>query len=103
MQSGSAGSSLLHHAASSPVAQIRGAGREKLVGGEFNAPEQLAGIVAGRHAFLFRDTEVVGRNQHLHIAHDLYDDEQADGGVDRIFALAALKDVYKRQPLLFAR
>lgn len=63
------------------AAQVGGFGREELAGGEVDAPEQLAGVVAGSHALLLRDAEIVGRDQHLHIAHDLDDGEQPDGDV----------------------
>lgn len=68
-------------AALAAVAQVRRSGREKFVGGEVDPAEQLAGVVAGRDAFLFRHAEIVSGDQHLHIAHDLDDGEQPDGDV----------------------
>ena len=55
--------------------------REEFIGWEFDPLEQLAGVVGGCDAFFFRDAEVVCRNQHLDIAYNLHDGEQADGGI----------------------
>lgn len=46
--------------------------REKLIGGELDPAEQLTGVIGCCHTFLFRDTEIIRRDQHLDIAYNLY-------------------------------
>lgn len=58
-------------------------GREKFIRGEFDAPEQLAGIIRGGDALLAGDAEIVGGDEHLHVAHNLHDGEQPDGDIHR--------------------
>ena len=52
---------------------------EKFIGREFNAAEQFTGILRAGNTFLMRNTEVIGRNQHLYVALQLYNAEQTDG------------------------
>ena len=54
--------------------------REELIRGKFDPAEQVTGVLRIGDAFLIRDTEVIGGNQHLYVAHNLHDhkDPQRD-------------------------
>ena len=62
-------------------AKVRHFRREKLIGWEINAAKQLTGVIRCSHTFLIRDTEIISGYQHLDIAYNLHDGEQADGGI----------------------
>ena len=53
-------------------------GWEKLVCWELYAAEQFTWIVGSSNTFLLRNTEIVCRNEHLHIADNLNDCEKTD-------------------------
>lgn len=59
------------------VFAVEHAGREEFIGREFDAFEQLAGIVGGRRTFLFGHAEVVDRNEHLDVTSQLHHGEQS--------------------------
>lgn len=61
-------------------------GREELVGGKVDPAEHLARGIRRRRAFLFGDAEIIGGNQHLHIALDLHNGKNADGDVNHLAA-----------------
>lgn len=68
---------------------ISGLGREKFIGREINAAEHIAGTVGGGGgALLLRDAEIVRRDQHLHIAHNLHDGEQPHRDINAAAAVA---------------
>ena len=69
-------------AAMSFAVHISHLGREELVGREIDFREQLAGIIRCGRAFFLRDAEVIRRNQHLHIALNLYNCKNTDGRVN---------------------
>ena len=59
--------------------QVTFFGREKFVYREADAVEQFAWVVVGcTDAFLFRDAEVVCRNQELNLALELHNREDTD-------------------------
>ena len=76
---GTAGFAVAAVAATPGFAHLR---REEFIRRKFNAAEHIARVVAGGDALLFRDAEVIGRDQHLDVAHNLHNGEHADGDVD---------------------
>ena len=82
-----AGSGLTAAAAAAAAAGISRFRREKGVGWEINAAEHFTRIVACGRAFLCRNAEIVGRNQHLYVADDLYNGKQPNGHENTAAAL----------------
>ena len=60
------------------AATVSGFRREKFICWEFNPLEKLARIIGCGDTFFFGNAEVVGRNEHLYIAHNLDNGEQSD-------------------------
>ena len=63
-------------------AEIRDLRREKLIGWEIDAAEQLTGIIRCGHALFIRNAEIISRYQHLDIALNLYNGENTNGGIN---------------------
>lgn len=73
------------------TATVTGFGREEFIGRELDAAEELTGVIGRSFTFFLRYTEVVSGNQHLHIAHDLYNDEQANSCINCASAVGGFK------------
>ena len=70
-------------AASAAAVAVALLGREKLVDREAHLAEQVAGAVGGRAAALLaRHAEIVHRHQHLDVADQLHDGEDAQRNID---------------------
>ncbi len=65
--------------------------REELVNRETHFFEHIAGVFGVRAAFLSRHTEIVDRHQHLHVANELNDSEDAQGDQDNLFGIVVHK------------
>lgn len=61
------------------AAEVSYSGREEFICGEFDVTEHFTGVVRRGYTFFLGHTEIIGRNQHLHIANNLHDGEKADG------------------------
>ena len=82
---------LLFIVAAASVVKIAHSGREKFIGGEVDLTEQLARVVGRGDAFLIRDAEVIGRNQHGYVAYNLYNGKNTDGSVNNFLRIAAIE------------